>query len=53
MAKLQEIAERDLAAGDTLGAEFQASSQRIAQVGAATGLLIVVTVFVMAYKPFM
>lgn len=53
IARLQETAERDLAAGDTLGAEFEASSQRIARVGAATGLLIVVTVFVMAYKPFL
>jgi hypothetical protein len=53
MAHLQEIAERDLAAGDTLGAEFEATSQKIAQVGAATGLLIVVTVFIMVYKPFM
>ena len=33
--------------------EFQTISQKIAQVGAATGLLIVVTVFVMVYKPFM
>jgi hypothetical protein len=53
MARLQEIADKDAAAGDTLGAEFEATSQRIAQVGAATGLLIVVTIFVMAYKPFM
>ena len=53
MAKLQEIADRDLAAGDTLGAEFETTSQKIAQVGAATGLLIVVTIFIMAYKPFL
>lgn len=53
MAKLQEIADRDLAAGDTLSAEFDTASQKIAQVGAATGLLIVVTIFIMAYKPFL
>jgi Predicted integral membrane protein (DUF2269) len=53
MAKLQEVAERDLAAGDTLSPEFNATSQKIAQLGAATGLLIVVTIFVMAYKPFL
>jgi hypothetical protein len=53
MARLQELAERDLGAGDTLGAEFEAVSQRIAQIGGLTGLLIVVTIFVMAYKPFM
>jgi hypothetical protein len=53
MAKLQEIADRDLAAGDTFSAEFETTSQKIAQVGAATGLLVVVTVFIMAYKPFL
>jgi len=53
MAKLQEIADRDLAAGDSLGAEFETTSQKIAQVGAATGLLIVVTIFIMVYKPFL
>lgn len=53
MTKLQEIADRDLAAGDTFSAEFETRSQKIAQVGAATGLLIVVTIFIMAYKPFL
>ena len=53
MAKLQEVADRDLAAGDTFSDEFQTISQKIAQVGAATGLLIVLTVFIMAYKPFL
>jgi hypothetical protein len=53
MARLQEIADQDLAKGDTFSPEFEATSQKIAQVGAATGLLIVVTVFIMAYKPFL
>jgi hypothetical protein len=53
MAKLQEVADRDLAAGDTFSPEFDTLSQKIAQVGAATGLLIVVTIFIMAYKPFL
>ena len=53
MAKLQEIADRDAAAGDAVSPEFDAISQKIAQVGAATGLLIVVTIFIMAYKPFL
>ncbi len=53
MARLQEIAEKDLSDGDTLGAEFQATSQKIAQVGAATGFLILLTVFIMVYKPFL
>jgi hypothetical protein len=52
MARLQELADRDLAAGDSFSPEFEATSQKIAQIGAATGALIVVTVFIMAYKPF-
>jgi hypothetical protein len=53
MAKLQEIADRDLHSGDTFSAEFDTESKLIAQVGAATGILIVLTVFFMVYKPFM
>jgi hypothetical protein len=53
MAKLQEIADRDAATGDSVSPEFDTISQKIAQVGAATGLLIVVTIFIMAYKPFL
>ena len=53
MDRLGEIADKDLAAGDTLSPEFETTSQKIAQVGAATGLLIVVTIFIMAYKPFL
>jgi hypothetical protein len=53
MARLQEFAEKDLSAGDSLSPEFEATSQKIAQIGAATGLLIVLTVFFMVYKPFL
>jgi len=53
MTQLQEIAERDLAAGDSFSAEFEAKSRLIAQVGGATGILVVLTVFFMVYKPFM
>ena len=53
MDRLQQIADKDLQSGDTLGAEFQATSQKIAQVGAATGVLILLTVFFMVYKPFL
>ena len=53
MAKLQELADRDLQSGDSFSAEFEAESKLIAQVGAATGVLIVLTVFFMVYKPFM
>jgi hypothetical protein len=52
-AQLQEIAERDLQSGDSLSDEFEASSKLVGQVGAATGLLVVLTVFFMVYKPFM
>jgi hypothetical protein len=54
MAKLQEMAERDTAnGGDTLSAEFETTSQKIGQVGTIAGILVVVTIFVMAYKPFL
>ena len=53
MAQLQEFADRDLKSGDSFSDEFEASSKLIAQVGAATGILIVLTVFFMVYKPFM
>ena len=48
-----QIADRDAAKGDTLSPEFEATSQKIAQIGAATGALIVLTIFIMAYKPFL
>ena len=53
MAELQEVADRDAAAGDTLSAEFGERSRLIAQVGGATGVLIILTVFIMVYKPFL
>ena len=53
MAQLQEFADRDLQSGETFSEEFEASSKLIAQVGAATGLLVVLTVFFMVYKPFL
>lgn len=53
MARLQELADRDLGSGDSFSAEFETESKLIAQVGAATGLLVVLTVFFMAYKPFL
>ena len=53
MAKLQQMADRDLQSGDSLSAEFEAESKLVGQIGAATGLLVVLTVFFMVYKPFM
>lgn len=51
--KAKALAESDLQAGDTLSPEFEALGQRIGQVGMMTGILIVVTIFIMSYKPFM
>lgn len=51
--KAKEIAERDLKAGDTLSPEFDAISQKIGKVGGLAGLIVVVTIFFMTYKPFL
>lgn len=51
--KAKAVAERDLEAGDTLSPEFEALGARIGRVGTLTGILIVVTIFFMVYKPFM
>jgi len=47
------LAERDLKSGDVLSAEFTALGDRIGKVGSLAGLIVVVTVFFMAYKPFL
>jgi uncharacterized membrane protein len=49
--KAKELAERDLEAGDTLSAEFEAVSQRLGQIGMVAGLIVVVTIFFMVTKP--
>jgi uncharacterized membrane protein len=51
--KAKEVAERDLQSGDELSDEFLEISQRIGKVGSIAGLIVVVTIFFMAYKPFM
>jgi uncharacterized membrane protein len=51
--KAKELAERDLESGDTLSPEFEAVSQRIGQVGGLAGVIVVVTIFFMTYKPFL
>jgi uncharacterized membrane protein len=53
MRSAKELAERDLEAGDELSEEFNAVAQRIARVGSLTGLILVVTIFFMTYKPFL
>lgn len=50
---LKALAERDLKGGDTLSEEFQALGGRVGQVGSAAGLIVVVTIFFMTYKPFL
>ena len=52
-ARRKEIAERDLESGDELSDEYAAVAQRIGKVGSLAGLIVVVTVFFMAYKPFL
>jgi uncharacterized membrane protein len=51
--KAKELAERDLQGGDTLGPEFEVVSQRLSKVGSLAGLIVVVTIFFMTYKPFL
>lgn len=49
--KAQEIAERDLAAGDELSAEFEEIARRLAIAGPVAGLIVAVTIFFMVAKP--
>jgi uncharacterized membrane protein len=49
----KELAERDLKAGDTLSDEFAALGDRIGKVGSLAGLIVVVAIFFMTYKPFL
>jgi uncharacterized membrane protein len=51
--KAKELAERDLEAGDTLSPEFEAVSQGLSKVGSLAGIIVVVTIFFMTYKPFL
>ena len=51
--KAKELAERDLQAGDALSDEFEAVAQRIGQVGTLAGVVVIVTIFFMTYKPFL
>jgi uncharacterized membrane protein len=51
--RAKDLAERDLKSGDELSDEFLAVSDRIGKVGALAGLIVVVAVFFMVYKPFL
>jgi len=52
-AQALELAERDLKAGEEFSPEFEEISQRLSKVGGLAGLIVVVTIFFMSYKPFM
>jgi uncharacterized membrane protein len=47
------IAERDLKSGETLSPEFEALGDRIGKVGTLAGIVVVVAIFFMTYKPFL
>ena len=49
--KAIELAERDLAAGGELSAEYAGVSAQMARVGQLAGLIVVVTIFFMVIKP--
>jgi uncharacterized membrane protein len=52
-AKALEFAERDLKGGDALSADYEAISKKLANGGKLAGLIVVVTIFFMAYRPFL
>jgi len=51
--RARELAERDLEKGEEFGPEFMAISERLSKVGSLAGMIVVVTVFFMSYKPFL
>lgn len=51
--RARQLAERDLGSGDEFSDEFMTVSRRLSKVGSLAGLIVVVTVFFMTYKPFL
>jgi uncharacterized membrane protein len=51
--KAKALAESDLEKGDALSPEFEALGRRIGQVGSLAGIIVVVTILFMVYKPFL
>jgi uncharacterized membrane protein len=49
--KLAAMAERDLADGGELSAEYEAAAKRIGAVGGLAGLLVILAIFLMVVKP--
>jgi uncharacterized membrane protein len=50
-AKALELAERDLAAGETLGAEYAAVSKKLENGGKLAGLIVAIAIFFMVVQP--
>jgi hypothetical protein len=46
-----ELAERDLAAGDTLSAEYAAVSKKLDSAGKLAGLIVAIVIFFMVVQP--
>ena len=51
--ELKEIADRNLQKGESLSPEFEAIGAQVGKVGTLAGLIVVITIFFMSYKPFM
>jgi predicted integral membrane protein DUF2269 len=49
--RAQELAERDLKAGDSFSPEFEEITRRLSMVGPIAGLIVIVTIFFMTVKP--
>lgn len=50
-ARALELAERDLASGDTLGAEYAALSKKLENAGKLAGGIVAIVIFFMVVKP--
>ena len=46
-----ELAEHDLGAGDTLGAEYEAVAKKLETGGKIAGLIVAITIFFMVVQP--
>ena len=53
MREAKALAERDLEGRRHAQPEFEALGQKFAQIGGLAGLIVVVTIFFMIYKPFL
>ena len=51
--RAKELAERDLESGEEFSEEFMSVTDRISKVGTLAGVIVIITIFFMAYKPFL